>query len=110
MIKKRILIFSAILLLISVSFLSSEVLAMKGSDKVIPQDYEGEISYLIHPGDIIEVNVFGAPGMHNPPFHIRISEDGTVYFPLLGLVKLGGLTEVEATKKLDDLWAYMSRF
>jgi polysaccharide export outer membrane protein len=61
------------------------------------------LAYRIHPGDILEINVFGSPNMHNPPFRLRVSEDGTVSFPLLGRVKLGGLTEVEAIKKLDSM-------
>ena len=64
---------------------------------------EEELVYQIHPGDVLEINVFGAKYMHNPPFKLRVSEDGTVSFPLIGTVKLAGLTEGEAISKLNSM-------
>ncbi len=101
--KKKLFFMILATMLIGALSMPIAALAEEDSEQIIPADYEGEISYLLHPGDIIEINVFGAPGMHSPPFHIRLGEDGTVYFPLLGIVKLGGLTEVQATQKLDSM-------
>jgi len=85
----------------SQTVITSEM-AKKLSKGMPPEMSSESITYLIHPGDVLEINVFGAKYMHNPPFHLRVSETGTVYFPLIGEVKVGGLTEVEAIKKLDD--------
>jgi len=60
------------------------------------------LPYRIQPGDVLEVNAAGIYAIDRP-FNIRVNYDGTVQFPLIGRVKLGGLTEVEAIEKLDNL-------
>jgi len=60
------------------------------------------LPYRIQPGDVLEVMV---AGVYEPDhvFNIRVNYDGTVHFPLIGRVKIAGLTEVEAIEKLDNM-------
>lgn len=53
--------------------------------------------YVLGTGDQIRVTVYQNPDL---TLETRISEGGTISFPLLGTVKLGGLSVVEAEKKL----------
>ncbi len=61
------------------------------------------IQFMIQPGDVVEINVYGTPNMHHPGLLLRVSQEGTIYFPLLGEVSLLGLTALEAAKKLDAM-------
>jgi polysaccharide export outer membrane protein len=51
--------------------------------------------YKIGPKDLLEIKVFELPELNQT---VRVSEDGTITVPLLGQVKIEGLTkdEVEA--------------
>ncbi len=53
--------------------------------------------YVLAPGDEISLSVLGVDNMGGK---FRITQNGLVSFPLIGGVKLGGLTEVQATKVL----------
>ena len=48
---------------------------------------------LINPGDVVQVRVFGAVD-YSPP--VRVSVDGQVQLPLIGLVSIAGLTVIRA--------------
>jgi polysaccharide export outer membrane protein len=54
-------------------------------------------NYRLSPGDLIYVKVFQEDDLSSS---IRIGEDGTIPFPLIGSVKLGGLTIAQATKAI----------
>jgi polysaccharide biosynthesis/export protein len=56
-----------------------------------------ESDYVLGPGDIINVNIFQNPDM---TVQTRISDSGSITYPLLGTVKLGGLTVREAEGKI----------
>lgn len=49
-------------------------------------------------GDLLEIAVFGAPDFDK---QVRVSSSGEVTLPLLGPVKLGGITTAEAEKLLE---------
>ena len=49
--------------------------------------------YLLGPGDTIRILVFQNPDL---TLETRVSESGTISYPLLGTVKLGGLTVASA--------------
>lgn len=51
-------------------------------------------NYKLTPKDIIDFQITGEPDLTSV---IRISEDGTAIFPLIGSVKVGGLTVPETT-------------
>jgi polysaccharide biosynthesis/export protein len=53
--------------------------------------------YTLGSGDYIRVSVYQNPDL---TLEVRIAEGGTISYPLLGTVKLGGLTVSDAEKKL----------
>jgi polysaccharide export outer membrane protein len=53
--------------------------------------------FLIGPGDLLNVNVFGE---HDLPTSFLVDSAGTIVFPPIGAVDLGGLTQVEASQVL----------
>ncbi len=59
--------------------------------------------YQIGPGDLLDVKVYEAQDLSSP--EVRVSSRGTVTYPLLGDVEIGGLTVREAEKKLQGLLA-----
>jgi len=54
-------------------------------------------NYLLSPGDLIFVKVFQEDDLSSS---LRIGDDGTITFPLIGVVKVGGLTVDQATKAI----------
>lgn len=56
------------------------------------------LDYLIGPGDIIEINVFQQPDMKAVK---TVSANGEVSFPIVGLVKVQGMTEHQAESEIS---------
>ena len=56
--------------------------------------------YLIGPGDILRISVFKNPDLS---LDARVSEAGTLSYPLIGSVPVGGLTLPAAERKIADL-------
>jgi polysaccharide export outer membrane protein len=54
-------------------------------------------NYQLSPGDLIYVKVFQEDDLCSS---LRISEDGTIAFPLIGSVKIGGLTIAQAAQAI----------
>ena len=57
-------------------------------------------AYVIGANDQLEIKVYQEPDLDCSP---RVSEEGTINFPMLQIVKLGGLTVEQAEKHLTDL-------
>ncbi|HWP18612.1 MAG TPA: polysaccharide export protein EpsE [Burkholderiaceae bacterium] len=55
--------------------------------------------YVIGAGDILRINVFQAPELS---VETRVSEAGTISYPLLGQVQLGGLSVRDAEQRIAD--------
>jgi polysaccharide export outer membrane protein len=55
--------------------------------------------YVLGPGDVIRINVFQSPELS---LETRLSESGSISYPLLGQVRLGGLAVPEAEKRIAD--------
>jgi polysaccharide export outer membrane protein len=55
---------------------------------------------VLGPGDILKITVYGNPDLAT---ETRVSDAGTITFPLLGPVEIGGLTAISAEKKLGGL-------
>lgn len=55
--------------------------------------------YVLGPGDIIRISVYQSPDL---TLEARVSESGTVSYPLLGAIKLGGLAIPQAEKAIAD--------
>jgi polysaccharide export outer membrane protein len=66
--------------------------AQKSTDK----DY----SYFIGPGDLLTISVFEVPELN---ITVRVSEDGSITLPLLGNIKVEGLTRFELERRLAGL-------
>ena len=61
--------------------------------------------YLIQPGDLVEIKVYKEDDMERT---LRISTNGAITFPLIGNIKIAGLTVSEAEQKLENnLQAYL---
>jgi polysaccharide export outer membrane protein len=58
---------------------------------------DAKADYIIGPGDVVRVNVYQNPDL---TLETRVSESGTISYPLLGSVKLGGLSIAEAEKTI----------
>lgn len=56
--------------------------------------------YRLGEGDIIHISVFPNPGL---TMDVRISESGFISYPMIGKVKVGGLTIDEAEQKISGL-------
>lgn len=57
-------------------------------------------SYVLSPNDQLLIEVFQEEDLRTGAV---ISKDGTINFPLLGSVKLGGLTQAQARDRVSDL-------
>jgi len=55
-------------------------------------------NYLVGDGDVLKVNVYGNPDLDAT---VRVGSDGTILFPLLGQVKIGGLSVAQVSKQLE---------
>ena len=55
---------------------------------------------VLGPGDVIRVNVYGNPDLNT---ETRVSDGGTITFPLVGRVPVGGMSVNAAEKKIASL-------
>ncbi|GAA5182506.1 hypothetical protein GCM10025771_31950 [Niveibacterium umoris] len=59
--------------------------------------------YLLGPGDVIRISVFQSPDLL---LETRVSENGSITYPLIGVVQIGGLSlpvaEAKIAKRLKD--------
>lgn len=62
----------------------------------------GESNYLLAANDLVKLTVFQESDLETV---VRISKDGTVTFPLIGSVKIGGQTPQDAARLVRDLLA-----
>jgi len=53
--------------------------------------------YPLGPGDIVKINVYNNPDLTT---EAELSQDGTISFPLVGEVKIGGLSRAQAEKAI----------
>jgi polysaccharide export outer membrane protein len=56
--------------------------------------------YNVGPRDLLEIKVFELPEFNQT---VRVSEDGTISLPLLGSVRVSGLTKDAVERKISDL-------
>lgn len=57
-------------------------------------------TYQLKPGDSIQTFVLGEPDLS---VQVTVTSDGKIFFPLLGDVEVGGLTEKEVAAKLTEV-------
>lgn len=56
--------------------------------------------YLLGPGDMVRVTVYGSPDLGT---ETRITQGGTLTFPLLGAVPVGGMSVAQSEKKIASM-------
>ncbi len=57
-------------------------------------------AYVIEEFDVLDITVFEEPDLS---LKLKVAQNGTISFPLIGEVKVTGLTDYEVQKKLDKL-------
>jgi len=60
----------------------------------------GAAEVLLGPGDMVRIGIYGSPDLG---IETRVSEAGTITFPLLGQVGVGGLAVAAAERKIANL-------
>ncbi len=68
----------------------------------MPPSETASSTYHLQPYDLIDVDIFGEEDLHRPA---RLGADGTALLPLIGSVKLGGLTVAQATTLITRKYA-----
>lgn len=66
-----------------------------------PQE-ERASSYILAPNDLVDIKVFQEDDLESK---LRISKDGTITFPLVGQVRIGGKTPQDAARTIRDALA-----
>ena len=59
----------------------------------------GRVEYVLGAGDVVHIVVYQNPDLTSD---VRVSEAGSISFPLIGAVKVGGLTTGQAEKRIAD--------
>jgi len=59
-----------------------------------------EPNYVLGPGDVVKITVFNNPDL---TLEARVSEAGLISYPLIGQVKIGGITTFAAEKRIAGL-------
>jgi len=103
--KDGLAVLLAILLLMNFSFLIPQEKGVRAGESA-PQENQSSArdyfirEYIIGPRDLLEIKVFELPEFDHT---VRVSEDGSITLPLLGNVKVGGLSKDKAEKRLAEL-------
>lgn len=63
---------------------------------------ERATSYILAPNDLVDIRVFQEDDLESK---LRVSKDGTITFPLIGSVKIGGKTPQDAARTIRDALA-----
>jgi polysaccharide export outer membrane protein len=85
---------------VSYSALLTIALLLLGAAVTPLRAQQQQQQYLLGPGDILKISVFKNPDLS---LDARVSEAGTLNYPLIGSVQVGGLTLPAAEKKIGDL-------
>lgn len=73
---------------------------MMAAALVLTVGWAGAAEVPLGAGDVVKLSVYGSPDLS---VETRVSEAGTITFPLLGQVQVGGLSVAAAEKKIGDL-------
>lgn len=74
------------------SLMTFTMLAMAGST------FASDIQ--LGPGDVLKISVYGNPDLS---LDTRVSDEGMISYPLVGDIKVGGMSPGEAEKKISDM-------
>jgi polysaccharide export outer membrane protein len=67
------------------------------SSEAAPTRLQAPQDYLLGPGDMIKISVFQNPDL---TLETRVTENGTITYPLIGTVQVGGLSASAAEKRI----------
>jgi len=59
-------------------------------------------NYIVGSGDVLKIDVYDHPDLQK---RVRVSNDGSIVIPFIGLVDVGGMSLTEVTQKLTTLLA-----
>ena len=90
----RLMMFLILSLLCSLSMADNVAKESASKDLAIARDY------ILGAGDLVRINVYGSPDMQT---EARLSAAGTITFPLIGEVKLGGSSPKTSENKIAQL-------
>jgi len=65
-----------------------------------PANSDRQTTYMLAPDDLVLIKVFQEEDLDSK---LRISKDGTITFPLIGVVNIGGKTPQEAANVIKDV-------
>ena len=68
-------------------------------DHALAQQVDTRRDYVIGAGDVLRISVYQNPDLL---MEIRVSETGLISYPLLGQIRLGGLSSTQAEKLIAD--------
>lgn len=79
------------------------------ADYQLMQDYDGEASYKIGPGDSLAIIVYGQPDLTNPTGTTtspeaaarRVDATGRIFFPYVGDLQVAGMTTAEVRETIS---------
>lgn len=71
-----------------------------GIEEQIAKIPSPEADYLIAPGDVLEITIYGEEGLNKQELVVR--PDGKVSFPLIGDVQVGGLTTSQVKEDVES--------
>jgi polysaccharide export outer membrane protein len=77
----------------------SETMKPRPATPVAPQTVANDIDYRVGPGDRLSVSVLQMPDMKTT---VRVSQQGAISLPLLGIVHVSGLSASQIETKLAD--------
>jgi len=77
-------------------------LQLRGQSTDAPLTEDRATSYILAPNDLVDIKVFQEDDLESK---LRISRDGTITFPLIGQVRIGGRTPQQAARIIRDALA-----
>lgn len=86
--------------LLSPSFASAQESQPASRMPMVVAGQSGSISPTLQPGELIDFEVFNTPELSAP--RVRIDQDGNIAVPVLGNVKVSGLTPLQANALIEQ--------
>lgn len=86
-----------LVIIITIIFSSLFVLTAQAVELDKRLDTSGLEEYVLGSGDTVRISVYGSPDLNT---ETRVTKAGSINFPLLGNVGIGGLTPAQAEKKI----------
>jgi protein involved in polysaccharide export with SLBB domain len=84
---------------ISTGFLSISLPQLLAQEAALPVATETSHTYVLVPNDLVDIKVYQEDDLATKA---RIGQDGTISFPLIGVVRIGGKTVAEAGALIRD--------